>query len=278
MGLLDALKQYITDAMPGGLLNQEMAPAVQKTKQIAGLLGDSAKAGATIYAQAIQPPPAEVTKGLLSFYHGIGDAISGYDAVQSAREGNYGEAALNGLGLLPFVPGMGGMIKGPMGRIPETGVETRRLAEMLKRAGERAGYLVSHEGSGVSPSQYVTFRKAVDESGDLTRQVRLSNHADKYPELASGVRTSVDPTTEVSFEQAVNWLGREGYPTSLAKKYKDIPTWEQHYVAQRAASPKVAPQVLLDRLTWKWKHDPTYSGPEPTMDMVLRDYADVISK
>lgn len=54
----------------------------------------------------------EITKGLLSFLPGTGDAISGYDAVQSAREGNYGEAALNGLGLLPFIPAMGGVVKG----------------------------------------------------------------------------------------------------------------------------------------------------------------------
>ncbi len=52
----------------------------------------------------------EIAKGLLSFVPGTGDAISGYDAVQSARQGNYGDAALNGIGLLPFVPSMGGVI------------------------------------------------------------------------------------------------------------------------------------------------------------------------
>ncbi len=38
----------------------------------------------------------------------IGDLLSGIDMVDSARKGEYGEAALNGIGLLPFVPAMGG--------------------------------------------------------------------------------------------------------------------------------------------------------------------------
>lgn len=79
MGLLDAFKQYIADASPGGLLNPEVPKGA----------------------------PVEVTKGLLGFTPGIGDAISGYDAIQSARQGNYGEAALNGLGLIPFLPSAG---------------------------------------------------------------------------------------------------------------------------------------------------------------------------
>lgn len=81
MGLLDAFKQYIRDASPGGLLNPEIPPGA----------------------------PTEVAKGLLGFVPGIGDAISGYEAVQAARQGNYGEAGLNALGLLPFVPYLGGV-------------------------------------------------------------------------------------------------------------------------------------------------------------------------
>lgn len=83
--LFDAFKQYINDAKPGGLLNPEVPPG----------------------------GPTELAKGLLGFTPIVGDAISGYDAIQSARQGNYGEAALNGLGLLPFVPALGGMTKSP---------------------------------------------------------------------------------------------------------------------------------------------------------------------
>lgn len=231
------LKQYGRDAAPGGALNQEITP--DNVRTIAELA-------------AFEP-------GL------IGSAASVGLAADDLRQGNYGDAALNSLGLLPFVPAMGGMIKTPVGRIPETGKETRALAEMLKRAGEKAGYLVSHEGSAISPSQYVTFSKAGDEAADMTRQVRLSNHADKYPELASGVRTSVDPKTEVSFEQAVNWLAREGFPTSLSAKYKDVPTWERFYEARRVADQ--SPEIRLQKLQAAWLNQPKATrGTRPTLE------------
>jgi hypothetical protein len=42
---------------------------------------------------------------------GIGDAISAYDAYKAFQEGNYGEAGLNALGILPFIPSLGGITK-----------------------------------------------------------------------------------------------------------------------------------------------------------------------
>lgn len=47
----------------------------------------------------------------ISLTPGAGDVQSGYEAVQSAKEGNWGEAGLNALGVLPFVPALGGMTK-----------------------------------------------------------------------------------------------------------------------------------------------------------------------
>ena len=43
----------------------------------------------------------------ISLTPGAGDVQSGYEAVQSAKEGKWGEAGLNALGVLPFVPSMG---------------------------------------------------------------------------------------------------------------------------------------------------------------------------
>ena len=83
-GLLDAAKQYFADIQPGGLLNPEVP-----------------KGG-----------PTELAKGILGFTPVVGDAISAYDAVQSAREGDYLGAALNGVGVLPFVPSMAGVVIG----------------------------------------------------------------------------------------------------------------------------------------------------------------------
>jgi hypothetical protein len=160
-----------------------------------------------------------------------------------------------------------GMIKTAVGRIPETHSETTKLADMLTRAGEKKGYVVNRSGSAISPSQYVTFsqRDPVTEELINQRQVRLSNHADKYPELASGVRTSVDPSTEVSFEQAVNWLGRNGYPTSLSVRYKDIPTWEDRF--KRQAEARNTTSAKLDNLISAWRNMPKATrGEMPTID------------
>lgn len=55
--------------------------------------------------------PEERLKGGASALPIIGDAISGYDAFQSAKKGNYGEAALNAAGLLPFLPALAGVTK-----------------------------------------------------------------------------------------------------------------------------------------------------------------------
>lgn len=53
----------------------------------------------------------DYAKNAGSVLPGIGDAISAYDTYKSLREGNYGEAGLNALGILPFVPALGGMVK-----------------------------------------------------------------------------------------------------------------------------------------------------------------------
>lgn len=74
--LWNAAEQYIADALPGGSLNREWTP-----ERV-----DAAKLG-------------------LGFTPVVGDVLSGYDALQAARQGKYGEAALNAVGLLPFVPG-----------------------------------------------------------------------------------------------------------------------------------------------------------------------------
>jgi hypothetical protein len=41
----------------------------------------------------------------------VGDVASGLLAAQDVSKGNYGSAALNALGLLPFIPSMGGVVK-----------------------------------------------------------------------------------------------------------------------------------------------------------------------
>ena len=55
--------------------------------------------------------PQERVKGGISAIPVIGDAISGYDAYQLAKQGKYTEAALNAVGLLPYIPSLGMVTK-----------------------------------------------------------------------------------------------------------------------------------------------------------------------
>lgn len=164
-----------------------------------------------------------------------------------------------------------GMIRTPFGRIPENHQDTEKLAAMLDRAGTNAGYTVTKSGSALSPSKYVSFSNGLDGDLEKTLQVRLSNHADKYPELAQGVRTSVDPSTEQTFEQAVNWLGSNGFPTSLSKRYGHIPSIEKA-IADAAALRESYPKRLQQlQSAWIGKPKATRGAP-PTMDDVIRIY------
>lgn len=82
MGLLDAFKQYINDAMPGGLLNPEWTPDRVKTAR----------------------------NTLLDFTPVVGDVKSAYDGLEAFKQKDYLGAGLSALGALPFIPAMGGVL------------------------------------------------------------------------------------------------------------------------------------------------------------------------
>lgn len=187
-----------------------------------------------------------------------GDALSGGMAVYDAAHGNYGSALMNALGVLPFVPSFGGMIKTKYGRIPETGAEIKSLADMLDRSGMKAGHEVNVSTSGVSPSTYLTFSR----DGVPTQQVRLSNHKDVYPEMAptgdGAGRFSVDPNSGNTFEEAVNWLSDKGFATPLAKRYDG-------FRGIHEAESKAHEANALQRKIDAWRNKPKATrGPMPT--------------
>lgn len=64
----------------------------------------------------------------------VGDAQAGLEAIASAREGDWAGAGLNALGVLPFVPALGGIVAGPKAK-------TADLAKLL-----RAQEIVGNEG------------------------------------------------------------------------------------------------------------------------------------
>lgn len=55
----------------------------------------------------------ENAKFINSFMPITGDIQSGIEAGQDLNKGNYGSAALNAVGLLPFIPSLGGVLKVP---------------------------------------------------------------------------------------------------------------------------------------------------------------------
>lgn len=56
-------------------------------------------------------PLSEAVSSINSFMPVTGDIQSGVMAARDLRQGDYGNAALNAVGLLPFIPAMGGVVK-----------------------------------------------------------------------------------------------------------------------------------------------------------------------
>lgn len=163
----DALKQYINDAKPGGLLNREMTPDMA----------------------------TDIGKGLLSFTPGVGDAISGYDAVQSARQGNYGEAALNGMGLLPFVPSMGGSI-------------TRVSPEIIKALGSDEPAVLASKVKGLLTTQ-------IQQQRSLAERLARSDISDADKFVFNTKLVNSDSNVKKLYE----WLTELEPPINQAKSF-----------------------------------------------------------
>ena len=119
--LLDALKQYVGDAAPGGALNQEWTPENVRTAAEVG---------------SMEP-------GV------VGSALSAGLAVDDVRKGNYGDAALNALGVLPFVPSMAGIFAGKGAKTAD--IAKLALAEKMLKAGEDPAKVWKETGWGIGP-------------------------------------------------------------------------------------------------------------------------------
>jgi len=133
--------------------------------------------------------PAERVKGGASALPVVGDAISGYDAYQSLKQGDYLGAALNAVGLLPMIPGLAGITKQINTKdslsaiirntIPVNAGNAGFMREDVKPVTEWFSNLlknnkVPHEtiysGSSYGPSTYTKIH-------GLNNEVRISNHS-----------------------------------------------------------------------------------------------------
>lgn len=127
----------------------------------------------------------ERIKGGASALPVIGDAISGYDAYQSAKKGDYIGAALNAVGMLPMIPALAGVVKQAniddiiRQTMPKTRADNVRYSEEVKPLAEWFSGLLKdngiqheliHSGSKLGPSSYLRINNIGDE-------VRISNHS-----------------------------------------------------------------------------------------------------
>lgn len=131
---------------------------------------------------------------------GIGDAISVYDTAKSLKEGNYGEAGLNALGILPFIPSLGGITKNiknldfiPIGmdlgigpRHPEFNkiiLENATKAASLDnfipitlKSGENVKIVPFSDG-GYAENRFIVLNKDNNRIGDMTFSTRSDEPA-----------------------------------------------------------------------------------------------------
>lgn len=128
-------KQYLKDAMPGGLLNREL--------DYEGLR----KAGEVT---SMTPTP-------------LGDIASGLLAVDDLRNKQYGSAALNSVGLLPFVPSLAGTF---IGKNAQTwNQDTAQKAKQMAK--ESADPRATWKETGTMPGADKALRQEV--SDDVAR-------------------------------------------------------------------------------------------------------------
>ena len=145
----------------------------------------------------------ERVKGGASVLPVVGDAISGYDAYQAAKQGNYGEATLNAIGMLPMIPGFAGLIK------------NTNIVEALKK--------------------FAKGSKVIDDAGNpLTVYHGTSGGFNSFDPLMSNSssKTGVPGSTfffssspDVADSYAVKFQG------DFSKEYKDFANIRPHHIA-----------------------------------------------
>lgn len=155
------LGQFMGDAAPGGALNPELTPANMRT--------------AAEYA-AMTPNP-------------IGDVASLGLAADDLRKGDYGSAALNSVGMLPFVPAMGGvtMYRGIHGKYdPNFKQDIEWFSKEKSLAEEYGPNLVQKDIEPIAPANlgfrtYGTETKFDDVLDRISRAITDRFNSNKLP-------------------------------------------------------------------------------------------------
>jgi hypothetical protein len=108
------------------------------------------------------------------------------------------------------------MIKTPLGQIPETAGDVKKLSERFGRLLDDAGVNYSYDQSRLSPARYFTFDKPpgldhtaedIAKYGADAYKVRISDHKNIH-----GADFSVDPHTGATFEEMIQSVRKLGVP------------------------------------------------------------------
>ena len=94
----------------------------------------------------------------------VGDIASGLLAVQDVSKGNYGSAALNGLGLLPFVPALGGIVSKDIARQIDMPVNLPKSEEFINAVRGTQNASITPEGLNMSLVRYQKPEQELSES------------------------------------------------------------------------------------------------------------------
>lgn len=153
--------------------------------------------------------PEERMKGGASALPVIGDAISAYDAYQSAKQGDYIGAALNGIGALPLIPALAGITR------------TKNVIKNIENINEL--------------NKWMNGSKVVNESGaPLTVYHGTSSDFDKFDPLRSGISSKTGAPEGAFFftdkpDVASSYTVQ--YQGDFSSKLKDGANVRPHYLS-----------------------------------------------
>jgi hypothetical protein len=119
------------------------------------------------------------------------------------------------------------------GRVPETARDVEKLADLLESRARSAGIPMISDKSRISPARYVQFSKPDGEPYN----VRISDHL----QVHSGNDISVDPSSMITFEDAIASLRENGIPIpnrvipdkSLSGQANKAWNWSQYNSKER---------------------------------------------
>lgn len=156
----------------------------------------------------------------------VGDVASGLLASQDLSKGNYGSAALNSLGLLPFIPSMGAMLK-DVGKAPLSELEQTILngggATALQRFKKAKSLVPDLESQYTSDALRNLFTQSEKYGLTVMKPSEFENFASPLGSHVESIKKyskkSIDDTDYASYPDYMEYLKEVSQNTG----FKDVP-------------------------------------------------------